>query len=149
MLCLADTSAQELKFEWSQTWLEFCKDSQSKWALQNFQLYLERSCQSRDLQPCLECHITKPETSYWRGRICTINLPVLTSSDQLLSKLKRYTSLFFLNKFSEWGGQLYQAFPFSKSSLDKSSSKTLQFEGTIKHHSKLECLALSDAFTLV
>ncbi len=54
---------------------------------------------------------------YWRERISTVDLLVLTSLDQLLFKLKLYISIFTKQVK---GGQLYSAFPFSKSSLPSS-----------------------------
>ncbi len=49
----------------------------------------------------------------WRGRISTINLLVLTSSDHLLFILKLDHSFYKTTT----GGQLYRAFRFSKGSL--------------------------------
>ncbi len=97
----------------------------------------------------LECNITKPDTSFWRGRICTINLLVLTSSDQLHSKVKRHISLFCLISFLNEEVNCTKPFLLGRVPWTNVFQKTLQFEGIIKHHSKLECLALSDTFTLV
>ncbi len=50
--------------------------------------------------------------SYWRGRLSTVDLLVLTRLDQLLFYWKYYIPL-LQNKLPKWGGQLYWAFPFS------------------------------------
>ncbi len=149
MLCLADTSAQELKFEWSQTWLKFCKDSLSKWALKKLSVIFRTFMSEQRFTNMLEWNITKPETPFWRGRICTINLLVLTSSDHLLLILKRYTSLFSLISFLNEEVNCTKPFLLARVPWTKVFQKSLQFEGIIKHHSKLECLTLSDTFTLV
>ncbi len=48
---------------------------------------------------------------YRRGRLCTIDLLVPTSLDQLLLIQKNHL-LFLQNKLPWWGSQLYWAFPF-------------------------------------
>ncbi len=53
---------------------------------------------------------------YWRGRISTVDLHVLSSLDQLLFILKILFT-FLQNNPPQWGRQPYWAFPFSKSSL--------------------------------
>ncbi len=57
-----------------------------------------------------------PGKPYWRGSMSTLDLLVLTSLYQLLFKEKLNFHC-LQNNLSVWGGQLYWAFPFSKSSL--------------------------------
>ncbi len=68
---------------------------------------------------------------YWRGRIRTVDLLVLTSLDQLLFKLK-LNFLFLQNNLSLLWGQLHWAFPFSNSSLAPVSLKMVNlFSGVL------------------
>jgi hypothetical protein len=53
-----------------------------------------------------------PRKSYWRGRLSTIDLLMLTSLDQLLFMLKILFT-FLQNKLTQWGGQMYCAFRLS------------------------------------
>jgi hypothetical protein len=51
---------------------------------------------------------------YWKGRLSTVDLLVLTSLNQLLFLFVLQTIFTFLqNKLPKWGGHLYWAFPFS------------------------------------
>ncbi len=65
---------------------------------------------------CCLHEYTTAGNPYWRGKISTIDLLVLTSSNQLLLILKLYFS-HLQNNLSYCGGQSYWAFPFSKGSL--------------------------------
>jgi len=62
--------------------------------------------------------VTKPGNPNWKGRISTVDLLLLTSSNLLLFILKLHFS-FLQNNLSQWGGQLQWAFPFIKDSLVK------------------------------
>ncbi len=54
---------------------------------------------------------------FWRGRICMVDSLLLSTSNELLFKLKKYFSI-LQNDLSSWGGLLIFAFHFSKGSLE-------------------------------
>jgi hypothetical protein len=64
----------------------------------------------------------RPGNLYWRGRLSTVDLLVLTSINQLIFRLKIFLPV-LQNKLPNRGGQVYWALPFSQCSVIRISLK--------------------------
>jgi hypothetical protein len=95
-------------------WVSFCYMSlcEFHFAICHFAEYHNVVCHYIE---CQGAHFIARE-SYWRAKLSTVDLSVLTSLDQLLFILKILFTL-LINKIPQWGCELYKAFPFSKASL--------------------------------
>jgi len=83
--------------------------------------------------------ILRSGNTHWRGRNSTIDLLVLTSSDEIFfCTVILYIFSFLSNMLSKQGAEAYWAFPFSKSSLPSDVSIIKCLPQGLKKRSSLQ-----------